>query len=523
MSAGSSRDESASPGQNLALVALAAAVVAAVVACAWFARAHWGGIYDDALIYLRYVKNLRAGCGLRFNCHGPAVEGFTSPLFLALLTAGSVVTTQLIDLCQIICTASLIVAISLGCCVANGLARRAIVGARVAVILATVGALVVDDFVLLNTVNGMETALGAVAVGAIAVAVIYRRPWGLTAVASIALLVRPETLVFALALPVIPWMRRPRYLVTVAAAFAAITAVRYGVFEAVAPNTYYAKSGGTWRHVELGAAYLRDAVADFPLIVLAPLALLGERRSEVRYLLIGAGGWCAFFLRSGGDTFEYSRLMFPLVPVLTAMAIAGVAEAAWRVRADRRIAAAAALVVAVLAGLRASSVHAIPPQHTSPRVLEWAATGSYLRSRFPHATVAVVPIGAIGYYSGLPILDLVGLTEPAIAREGRSVPPELLTRQWIGHERNFTEYVLAQAPEVIVTTMVRAEPWMTLAEARAGFYSDWLLLQEIRAGRAPYHVHDAEITPGRHLLMFVRDDTSERARAAGSGPAPRAP
>ena len=67
-----------------------------------FARGHWGGLYDDALIYLRYVRNLRNGCGLRFNCAGPLVEGFTGPLQLALLYGGSFLTDRLIDLTQVI-------------------------------------------------------------------------------------------------------------------------------------------------------------------------------------------------------------------------------------------------------------------------------------------------------------------------------------------------------------------------------------------------------------------------------------
>ena len=103
------------------------------------------------------------------------------------------------------------------------------------------------------------------------------------------------------------------------------------------------------------------------------------------------------------------------------------------------------------------------------------------------------------------MLDLVGLTEPAIAREGRSVPAEMLTKTWIGHERNYTEYALAQQPIVIVTTEVRDHAWTTLAETRAGFWADWLIVQEIKAGHAPYHVHDAEVAPGEHVLMFVRD------------------
>jgi hypothetical protein len=485
-------------------LALIAALVIAGVAVVMFARDHWNGIYDDTLIYLRYVKNIDAGCGPRFNCDGPLVEGFTSPLFLALLSLGSLVTNQLIELCQVLCTISLIVALVL----AGAVAMRMVDDVRLAafVTLATVAALAFDHFVLLNSTTGMETALGAAFSSGIAYAAIQRRPWLLVGLVGAALLVRPENMVFLIALPLLPELRRPKFLATAVGIVVAIAVTRFAIFGAFAPNTYYAKSGGTWRHAELGLSYMFDAFADFPLVILAPLALLVEKhRRAVIYLLGAALAWFAFFLRSGGDLFEYSRLWFPLVPMLSALALVGVGEVV------RRFARPQLIAVAVLAAtlgvaVRARVIHYIPPQHTSPRVLEWAAVGTYLRGHYPKDTlVATVPIGAIGYYSKLPILDLVGLTEPAIARAGRSVPDGALTRSWIGHERNNTEYVLERAPRVIVTTMHRDQPWRRLDEAKAGFYSDWLLLQEIKAGRAPYHVVDAEVQPHNHFLMFERN------------------
>jgi arabinofuranosyltransferase len=494
-------------------IAVGVGLAIVAIAVARFARDHWGGVYDDAFIYLRYVKNLDAGCGLRFNCGDPPVEGFTGPLYLAMLWLGGRLTTQLIDLAQIVCTASLAVALALAVWAA-AVAGRGAAQPRLPAVLAVAvaAALALDPFVLLNAITGMETALAAAAVTAIALAALAGRRWLLVAAIGGALLVRPEALVFAAALPLLPALRRPRYLAALAAIVAAICAARYAAFGALLPNTYYAKAGGTWRHCELGLAYLADAIADFPLAFAAPLALLlpaGPRRRACGFVLAGAAAWVAFFLRSGGDLFEYSRMVFPLVPALYVLALAGIAELAQRIaertRARPALAGAlAAAACALAAGGRAAVAHAIPPQGASPRVVEWAAVGRYLHDHFRGATVATVPIGAIGYYSRLPIIDLVGLTEPAIARAGRTVPPELLTRRWIGHERHCTECVLARAPALIVTTMSRDRPWQTLADARAGFYADWLLLQEIKAGRAPYRVRDAEVLPGDHILMFER-------------------
>ena len=60
--------------------------------------------------------------------------------------------------------------------------------------------------------------------------------------------------------------------------------------------------------------------------------------------------------------------------------------------------------------------------------------------------------------------------------------------------------------------MVRSTPWTSLAEARAGFWADWLLLQEIKEGRAPYHVRNAEVSSGRHVLLFERDEARPAPR-----------
>jgi hypothetical protein len=496
-------------------IAVAGSLAIVAAALAWFVRDHWGGVYDDTFIYLRYVRNLEAGCGLRFNCGDPPVEGFTGPLHLALLWLGGRFTSQLIDLSQILCTVGLAAALGLAVWAAVIAGRDAGRWRPAAIAVSVAAVLALDHFVLLNAITGMETALAAAAVTAIAIAALAERRWLLIAAVGAALVVRPECLVFAIALPIVPGLRRVKYLAAIAGIALAIAAARYSIFGSLAPNTYYAKAGGSWRHVELGLAYLGDAIADFPLAFAAPLALLlpaGPRRRACGYLLAASAAWLAFFLRSGGDTFEYSRLVFPLVPALTVLAVVGIAELAGRAvvvlrRAPTALPLAgelAAVAVALACAGRAAVAHAIPPQGTSPRVVEWAATGRYLHDHFRGATVATVPIGAIGYYSRLPVLDLVGLTEPAIARAGRSVPDELLTKRWIGHERHCVECVLARAPDVIVTTMHRDRPWQSLAEARAGFYADWLLLQEIKAGRAPYQVRDAEVMPGDHILMFER-------------------
>ena len=84
------------------------------------------------------------------------------------------------------------------------------------------------------------------------------------------------------------------------------------------------------------------------------------------------------------------------------------------------------------------------------------------------------------------------------------MPPERLTRQWIGHERYNLEHALAWAPDLVVTTKVRETPWKSLDEAQAGFWADWLLLRAAKQGKAPYVVLDLPIAPQVHVLALRR-------------------
>jgi hypothetical protein len=151
-------------------VALATSIGIAIVAAGVvvFAWNHWNTIYDDAFIYLRYVDNLRHGCGIRFNCDGVAVEGFTGPLYLAVLWAGSLVTDQLVQMCQYVGCACAIAAGVFGVVLARGLGGTPKVQSALAVAAAI--AIGLDPFFQLNAVIGMETAMAAAVVTVVGLA-----------------------------------------------------------------------------------------------------------------------------------------------------------------------------------------------------------------------------------------------------------------------------------------------------------------------------------------------------------------
>jgi hypothetical protein len=192
--------------------------------------------------------------------------------------------------------------------------------------------------------------------------------------------------------------------------------------------------------------------------------------------------------------------------MLVIEAALGLAAVAERLR-PRSARVATIVLPALLVSGRAYSTHALPESHGFANVEQWATVGRWLGQHHPGETIATIPVGAMAYHSGLRTLDLVGITNREVVREGERVPEAMLRRHWLGHERHATAWILQRAPDLIVTTKARAEPWRDLDEAKAGFYADWRLLQEIKAGRAPYRLYDAEVAPGLHWLMFQRDDT----------------
>ncbi len=508
----------------------------ATVAVAHFVLGHAYSLYDDAYIYFRYVESTFAGCPLRYSCGDERVEGFTSPLYLALLHGLRVLSPDLPTLSQLL-NAGLLVATLI---LAVDLARRLAGGpAGFAAGMGTLAVLALDHYTLLNSVVGLETALAAMFVTALA----HRRATGghgQGAILVLATLARPECAVLVLLWPVVDRPFAWRQLLWPFVALALVAAARYALFEDVVPNTARAKAGGTAAHFRLGAAYLLDAAVEFPVLWLAPLALLsgvlskrrasaptdaGEDRQArantvARLLLPGTALVALSCLRTGGDTFDYSRFLFPFVPVSTALALGAIAalpRGAW-------LAAATALI---LAG-RATTAHTIPAQHGFDNVLRYGELGAYLGRTLPGATIATGAIGAVAYTSGNPILDLLGLVDRHIARTGTTVPPERLTKAEIGHERHDADYVLARRPEVIATIMWQRTPFRRGAALDVRLHAEWELVARLRSAPGTYVPFTPEVAPGVHWLLFLRRDVaaellSRVAPSAGAGPAGASP
>jgi hypothetical protein len=295
-----------------------------------------------------------------------------------------------------------------------------------------------------------------------------------------------------------------------AALLAALTAFRLAYYGAPLPNTFYAKVGGL--PFAAGLYYLQTFLVEGAWLLLLPAWLGARHVPALRPGAAFAALVALYAIGVGGDAFPHSRFYLPALPVLAALAVRGAATSAardarvgalaWASLAAAvpwslfglhalRIETCAAILAAGLAlvaslergrprpvwiGLAALVLALCALVHPPPD-LERAHAGAGVRSRAEafarsrryhaylerlalHRTerlraraesvglVATGGIGAFGWHSRLPILDIFGLVDSTIARSHASAEG----KAWItpGHHRTDADYVFSRAPDYLL-------------------------------------------------------------------------
>jgi hypothetical protein len=264
------------------------------------ARPFLGRFADDAYISLRYAQSWAEGCGVRYNCGEPAVEGYTNFLWTALAAGAIRLGLDPVPLLRWLGLGAGLAGIALAALIARRLHRGG---------LATLAPLVgfaASPFWAVNAVSGLETAAaGACVAGAVLLSLELperRRPWLPGLAWGVAYLLRPEAVLFALVTGGYGLVRglvrrvglRRTSVATVlfAAGFLVVAAPyflwRFRTYGALHPNTYAAK------HVPLewvlgpNLRTLGEHLLFFATLVGAALVALvagAGRRLEGLYLL----------------------------------------------------------------------------------------------------------------------------------------------------------------------------------------------------------------------------------------------
>lgn len=435
-------------------------------------------LIDDTFISLRYARNWVEGHGLVFN-PGERVEGYTNFTFVVLaailmrLGLGPVLGTKIVSAAAALATLWATARL-------EALGTRRSTRLPVAVLL-----LLPLEAFLYWSVASFETMLFA-ALLTLAILRLIRESIDSRGHASALLfallaLTRPEgSYLFVLASAAALATDALRGEARVAARrhavnfllFACVVgphlAWRFWYYGDLVPNTFRAKVTGGREQILTGLRHAGEVALAFPIHAAALLLAVPLWRRIVRagahpslvIVPIVALAQSAYVVGVGGDFMPFFRFFLPILPLL-AVSIAWLlaALAAGSDEARRWVSGAlpALIVMAIVASHATEQSYRAFVAHRTTVVGE--RTGAWLGEHLgPDDLIAVNTAGAVPYFSGLPTIDMLGLTDAQIA----SRPIYIVSTGWAGHRKGWGNYVLSRRPRVIV--------WYNSAGSREPFY-----------------------------------------------------
>jgi len=463
---------------------------------------------DDAYISYRYAQNLARGNGLVFN-PGERVEGYSNLLYVLLLA----------PFCRVAgpdTVYPISVALNLAFAVGAWMLFVRLATRRVPPPRANTAGLLLGlcPMIWLWTASGMETPLFLLLQIALWIIVDRAAPGGgasaamPVAVVVLSVLARADGFVVpALAVIYLALAGRKREALwagtALVATLAALVGWRLWYYGYPLPNTYYAKVSGPVgeRLLEgmlqlLGIVLHAGILPHVAALLVAAAACLKMAAPpgapRIRFEVFLGLGWLAYWLYVGGDVFA-ERMLLILLPI----GILLLMDPTLFPLPER-----SALVVAGLAAFFQLLPLAVDTRfgYAIDRYDRWVALGRHLaQDRYAGRLLAVDAAGKIPFYSGLPVVDMLGLNDAHIAH----LPAGYFEA---GHNKYDPDYVLARQPDLIadwIDPRLDLRFGLTREKYEAGgFRLDFLVFT--RKERPPDAVVDVTRLDQPSIVLLIR-------------------
>ena len=435
------------------------------------------GLTDDSYISFRYSKNLALGEGLRWNAGGDKVEGYTNFLWVLI---GALVCLLQPGRLPLLMSGLGVVFLLVTIWIIDRTLALQFPGERLpswtaAFFMAASGPLI------LWSASGLETMLFTMLTAAGFLLLEKRLQTGeiryeyqIWIVSFFLFLTRPDGIVFAAVMGfyLLLWrkgiFRRDRLLPFLGAfliPFLIYNIWRIAYFGYWLPNTFYAKAtGDAANQFKKGGLYLFDFSLTYllPLLPLVLYLLVRRRRvpadkshfTAIAVLFLTT--FTVYVVLVGGDYMAMYRFFVPLIPLLYLLVIGGF----FRAGGSAKNTLGWTLLTAAL------FVTFLPSTPLDRRV--WGGNKTYHYGCYEgfrteqwylnrYITIGklfrqlkknegdslVIPaIGAVGYFSGMNVIDYYGLTEPRIARMAKKTFGE----NFPGHEKTDIDFILSKNP-----------------------------------------------------------------------------
>jgi hypothetical protein len=416
----------------------------AVMGCAaWFLYAEhrvtggeWGFSLDDSWIYATFARNIATGHGYSFN-PGEHIAGATGPLYAFILALLYALFRDVVMPAKVLGIACLGASSILMYFAVRSLDTRKRLKPLVAGLL--VG---ISPSLVWSAVSGMEIPV-FILVACLGIYYYTKGRWALAAFWwSLGVWIRPDGLLLALAgifLRPKPTVRGVMVSFAAAApALLAFFAFNFIVGGKVFPNSVLVKTHpwqnagpGVWEMVRewapLWGLAMRPTDFSTHSLVLLPAMIAGALHRGRRLPAIGAFalGLPLAFALAGTSSGSHGRYLMPAIPFGVLLAVEGMDYLSRRFSRRWRKA-----VLPVLAGLslawqigaleRMGKLHGWNVENINH--MQRLLAGTIRANASPGDTIAVNDVGAMGYFSGCYVVDLVGLVSPR-----RAFPENLRT------------------------------------------------------------------------------------------------
>ncbi|MBX7246708.1 MAG: hypothetical protein K1X53_14520 [Candidatus Sumerlaeaceae bacterium] len=461
----------------------------------------WFSLFDDAMVSMRFARNLAQGHGLVWNPGGERVEGFTNPLWVGVMAALHLLPVAESKICllvQLLCA---------GILLANLFAIRALAAEFLgrdnpwtlfAVFLTAF-------FYPLNywTLQGMEVGALALLVAYATLLTLRRQAEGKGVLPVYLLLGVGTFLRLDAAIPFLvilfygfctPSPRRVGNGVSglmLLVLFLGIqTAARHAYYQEWVPNTYTLKMTGfpALARVEHGMRMFYGFAARTNwLLVAAPILLL-VFRADMRHVLLMLlfGAQCAYSIYVGGDSWEWNGMAnrfittvmpfyFVLLACTLAIVVPKLAEAVPPIIMEKSKWVPAVVLWGFLAAITANFNYRLGlssieewllqrrPLHVLDNKQHVELALAIREGTQRDATVAVVWAGSIPYFSDRVCLDQLGKCDKQIAAmKAKKTPAHMAQYKFYpGHNKwDFDYSIVAQKPDLVVETWPPMVPVM---------------------------------------------------------------
>lgn len=459
-------------------------------------------IQDDAFITLRYVENFLDGKGLVFN-DGEKVEGYTNFLWLLLIAKLKYISNlvsfevTLITLTQLLSIIFSFIVLIYTFFFTKSLMKRYLPESGNSIyrnIYSLIPAFLLSQStpMIYWGVSGMETSLFVL----LTMVSLHRFLTGnnetadpvFVIVSVLNSLTRPEGFLIFLLIMSFSVMRKIPYSPTDKKLLSRLINSKSGkvillysfpvliylifritYYGYLFPNTFYAKTGFTGEYLSRGVDYVVSGIGNNffygILLILPALNFLKQNLSSVtKFYLYFIFMHFVFIALIGGDVLPVDRFILPVIPVvfifatITLYRIGGTIRNGFLKNTLMILFIMFLLLTGILNFKRNKTEMETKRSYEVGLVrkmsvyAEWLKKVEYERGTKPGGiAVALSTIGALSFYSGATIIDIVGLTDRYIAHnplEVKGIDDELPV---LWKERRYNaEYVLKRKPDYII-------------------------------------------------------------------------